>query len=63
MLYTLQFNDEKFKKTSETAQRLNGYSKSTLTVGDISEEAFGDYACRISNKLGSVTAVVHVSGA
>ncbi|NP_001360746.1 Ig-like domain-containing protein [Caenorhabditis elegans] len=60
--YKINFNDEKFKKTSETAQRLNGYSKSTLTVGDISEEAFGDYACRISNKLGSVTAVVHVSG-
>ncbi|KAF1748841.1 hypothetical protein GCK72_025308 [Caenorhabditis remanei] len=60
--YKINFNDEKFKKTSETAQRLNGYSKSTLTVGDITEEAFGDYACRISNKLGSVIAVVHVSG-
>ncbi|CAI2357925.1 unnamed protein product [Caenorhabditis sp. 36 PRJEB53466] len=60
--YKINFNDGKFKLTSETAQRLNGYSKSTLTVGDISEEAFGDYACRISNKLGSVTAVVHVSG-
>uniref|UniRef100_A0A8R1HTB3 Ig-like domain-containing protein n=1 Tax=Caenorhabditis japonica TaxID=281687 RepID=A0A8R1HTB3_CAEJA len=60
--YKINFNDEKFKQTSEIAQRLNGYSKSTLTVGQISEEAFGDYACRISNKLGSVTAVVHVSG-
>ncbi|CAB3399442.1 unnamed protein product [Caenorhabditis bovis] len=60
--YKINFNDEKFKKTTETAQRLNGYSKTTLTVGEISEEAFGDYACRISNNLGSVTSVVHVSG-
>ncbi|CAD6190516.1 unnamed protein product [Caenorhabditis auriculariae] len=60
--YKLNIAEERFKKTVEFAQRMNGYSKTTLVIKEINVEAFGDYACRISNKLGSVKAVVHVSG-
>ncbi|XGW32301.1 hypothetical protein V3C99_017107 [Haemonchus contortus] len=60
--YKINFSEERFRNTAQYAQRRSNHTKAILTVAGINEDSFGDYMCRISNNLGSVYAVIHVSG-
>ncbi|WKY16587.1 hypothetical protein Q1695_001326 [Nippostrongylus brasiliensis] len=60
--YKINFSEERFRDTAQYAQRRFNHTNAILTIVGINEDSFGDYMCRISNNLGSVFAVIHVSG-
>ncbi|KAK5984815.1 MAM domain-containing glycosylphosphatidylinositol anchor protein 1 [Trichostrongylus colubriformis] len=60
--YKINFSEERFRNTAQYAQRRSNHTNAILTVVGINEDSFGDYMCRISNNLGMVFAVIHVSG-
>jgi hypothetical protein len=50
-------------QATESAKFENGYSYTTLTINNITAKSFGDYICRVSNKMGQVQTQIHVSAA